>query len=68
MEVYTPEQVAQILQLSVGTIWKYIRDGKLPASKIARGYRITDDQLKRFLEQQEVKPDDKQEDQGETSI
>lgn len=62
MEVYTPEQVAQILQLSVGTVWKYIREGKLPASKIARGYRITDDQLKRFLEQQEVKPGENQKD------
>lgn len=61
MEVYTPEQVAQILQLSVGTVWRYIREGKLPASKVARGYRITDEQLKRFLEQQEVKPPDNQE-------
>ncbi len=63
MELYTPEKLAQMLNVSIGTIWRYIRDGKLPASKLGRKYIVSDDQLKRFLEQQEVKPgQDNQED------
>jgi len=62
LEYYTPEQVAEKLQLSVRTIWKYLREGKLPASKIARGYRISEEQLDRFMKSLEVKPGDIQED------
>lgn len=63
MELYTPEMVAQKLMVSVGTVWRYIREGKLPASKLGRKYIISDEQLMRFLEQQEVKPgQDNQED------
>lgn len=63
MELYTPDEIAQMLRLSIGTIWNYIRSGKLPASKLGRKYIISEDQLKRFLEQQEVKPgQDKPED------
>lgn len=58
MDYYTPEQVAEKLQLSVRTIWKYLREGKLPASKIARGYRISEEQLDRFMKSLEVKPGD----------
>lgn len=62
MDYYTPEEVAAKLKLSVYTIWKYIREGKLPASKIARGYRISDEQIDRFMKSLEVKPGEKQED------
>ena len=62
MDYYTPEQVAEKLQLSVRTIWKYIREGKLPASNMGkRRYRISDEQLDRFTKSQEVKPGEKQE-------
>lgn len=57
MDYYTPEQVAEKLQLSVRTIWKYLREGKLPASKIARGYRISDEQLNRFMKSLETGQD-----------
>lgn len=56
MELYTPEEIAQMLRLSTGTVWGYIRSGRLPASKLGRKYIISEDQLKRFLEKQEVKP------------
>ncbi len=61
MDYYTPEQVAEKLQLSVRTIWAYIREGKLPASKMGRKYRISDEQLDRFMAAQETtgdKPED----------
>jgi excisionase family DNA binding protein len=54
MDYYTPEQVAEKLQISVRTVWKYIREGQMPASKIGRGYRISEEQLERFMQSQEI--------------
>lgn len=39
-EIMTPEQVADYLQLNPTTIYRYIREGKLIASKIGRQYRV----------------------------
>ncbi|MEK7497697.1 MAG: helix-turn-helix domain-containing protein [Patescibacteria group bacterium] len=38
--VYTPEQVATILQLSKSTIYELISRGELAAKKIGKVYRI----------------------------
>lgn len=54
MDYYTPQQVADKLQLTVRTIWAYIRSGKLPASKLGREYRISEEQLDRFMKSLEV--------------
>jgi len=54
MDYYTPQQVADKLQLTVRTIWSYIRSGKLPASKLGRDYRISEEQLERFMRAQEL--------------
>jgi len=37
---YTPEQVAQMLQLSKGTVYDLINRGELIAKKIGKVYRI----------------------------
>jgi len=47
--VMTPEQVADLLQLSTETIYRLIRDQKLAAAKIGRAYRITEADLETFL-------------------
>jgi excisionase family DNA binding protein len=39
-EIMTPEQVADYLQLSKDTVYRYIREGKLTASRLGRNYRI----------------------------
>jgi excisionase family DNA binding protein len=39
-EIYTPEQAAEYLQVDKETIYRYIRQGKLVASKLGRTYRI----------------------------
>lgn len=39
-KVYTPEQVAQILQLSKNTIYDLIGRGEIIAKKIGKVYRI----------------------------
>src|SRR4051812_21322731 len=39
-EIFTPEQAAEYLQVNRETIYRYIRDGKLVASKLGRTYRV----------------------------
>ena len=39
-EMFTPEQVAEYLQVNRETVYRYIRDGKLVASKLGRTYRV----------------------------
>lgn len=58
MDYYTPQQVAGKLQLTVRTIWGYIRAGKLPASKLGREYRISEEQLDRFMRAMETGKDE----------
>ena len=48
-EILTPEQAADYLQVNRETIYRYIRDGKLIASKLGRAYRIPKDSLDRLL-------------------
>jgi excisionase family DNA binding protein len=46
----TPEQVAEILQVHVLTIYSYIRRGKLDAVQLGRNYRIIPKDLTGFIE------------------
>jgi excisionase family DNA binding protein len=39
-DILTPEQAAEYLQVDRETIYRYIREGKLVASKLGRSYRI----------------------------
>jgi excisionase family DNA binding protein len=39
-DIFTPEQAAEYLQLDRETVYRYIRQGKLVASKLGRTYRI----------------------------
>ena len=48
-EIMTPEQVADYLQLNKETIYRYIREGKLMASRLGRNYRISKDNVDLFL-------------------
>ncbi|MDR5695686.1 MAG: helix-turn-helix domain-containing protein [Armatimonadota bacterium] len=49
-EIMTVEQVAAYLQLSKMTVYKFIREGKLPAAKIGKSYRIRRSDVEAFLE------------------
>ncbi len=40
-EILTPDQAADYLQVDRETIYRYIRAGKLDASRLGRSYRIT---------------------------
>ena len=51
----TPEQVAEILQIHVLTVYNYIKQGKLGAIRLGRSYRIIPEDLDRLLEMNRVK-------------
>ena len=40
-EIMTPEQAAEYLQVSRETVYRYIRQGKLVASRLGRSYRVS---------------------------
>ncbi|MFG1703082.1 helix-turn-helix domain-containing protein [Nonomuraea sp. M3C6] len=48
MEQYTVEQAAGILGLHVKTVRNYVRDGRLPAVRIGKQYRIAKEDLAEF--------------------
>src|SRR5574341_815830 len=52
----TVEQVADYLQLNKLTIYKYIRDGRLPAARLGKAYRIRLADVDAFLERQMSRP------------
>ena len=51
-EILTAEQVAQILQVHPFTVLKFIKQGKLKASKLGRVYRIRRSDVDKFLDNQ----------------
>ena len=54
---YTPEDIADMLELSVDTIRRYIREGLLMAVKLKGSYRIKREDFERFIEERKtVKP------------
>lgn len=48
-DILTPEQAARYLQVDRETIYRYIRQGKLVASRLGRAYRIPKTSLDRLL-------------------
>ena len=47
---YTTEEVAEILKLHVKTVRELITGHKLGAIKIGKEYRISEEQLQKFIE------------------
>lgn len=58
MKVYNLKELAELLKMNIRTLQKYVREGKLKASKVGTHYIITEDNLKKFLEAQEVKTEE----------
>ena len=50
-DLMTPAQVAAYLQLHKLTIYKYIREGRLPAARIGRSLRILRADVERLIEE-----------------
>lgn len=49
-KLMTPAQVAERLQVTERTIYKYLSEGSLDAVKLGRVWRITEEQLQEFLD------------------
>lgn len=49
-KLYTPKQVAEILQINWRTVLNYIKSGKLKALKLGRGFRIEEKDLRAFID------------------
>jgi excisionase family DNA binding protein len=47
--ILTPDEVAEYLRLAPDTVYRYIRQGKLVASRLGRQYRVTRESVELFL-------------------
>jgi len=50
MKTYTVSNIANMLNISIETVRRYVKTGKLKASRIAGQWRINDDDFKDFFE------------------
>mgnify|MGYP000580894038 CR=1 FL=1 len=51
---YTVEQISELLSMHPKTIQRYIREGKLPANKIGKSWRISGHDLSVFAESNNI--------------
>jgi len=51
IKVYTPDEVAEILKVTPATIRDMLRKGKLKGTQIGRHWRVTEEEIRRFLEE-----------------
>ncbi len=49
MKLYTTKEIADILQVSVFTVFRWIREGKLKHVMVGANYRVTQEQLDEFI-------------------
>lgn len=59
MKIYNLNEVCELLKMNKQTIRKYIRNGKLKASKVGTHYLVTEDAIKEYLKANEVQPNNK---------
>lgn len=50
MKVYTVEELAEKLHVTKITIYGYLKSGELEGKKMGKYWRVTEGQLKKFLE------------------
>jgi excisionase family DNA binding protein len=46
----TPQEVSDLLRVSVYTVRRWIKEGELPAYKVGRGWRIRESDMGEWLE------------------
>ena len=49
IKVYTLDEVADILKVSRRTLYTYVKEGKLPAVKMGKYWRISQESLQAFI-------------------
>jgi excisionase family DNA binding protein len=48
-DILTAQEVARYLKVSRTTIWRWCNEGKLPAFKLGRGWRVYRSELERVM-------------------
>lgn len=54
-DFYKAEELAEMLQVNIMTIYRYIKAGRLNAYKLGREYRIDKDEFQAFLKKVRTK-------------
>ena len=54
-EFYRAEDLAELLEVNIMTIYRYIKAGRLKAYKIGRDFRIDKNEFNRFLKKVSTK-------------
>lgn len=54
-EYYTIEQISKLLNMHPKTLQRYIREGKLPAAKVGKAWRISGHDLSVFIERNKTR-------------
>jgi excisionase family DNA binding protein len=49
IKVYTLDEVADILKVTKRTLYTYVKEGKLPAVKMGKYWRVSQDALEAFI-------------------
>lgn len=49
IKVYTLDEVADILKVTKRTLYTYVKEGKLPAVKMGKYWRVPQDALEAFI-------------------
>lgn len=49
VKIYTLDEVSDILKITKRTIYTYVKEGSLKASRIGRYWRVSEEQLQDFL-------------------
>tara|TARA_S200002703_G_C3766844_1_gene236057 strand:- start:477 stop:704 length:228 start_codon:yes stop_codon:yes gene_type:complete len=49
VKIYTLDEVSEILKITKRTIYTYVKEGSLKASRIGRYWRVSEEQLQEFL-------------------
>lgn len=48
-EILTVQEVADYLRLSRTTVWRWCNEGKLPAFKVGRGWRVSRSEVEKII-------------------
>jgi excisionase family DNA binding protein len=54
-QLYTPQEVADYLKVDVRTVYRWLREGELNALRFRREYRISETDLRDFLERHRMR-------------
>lgn len=51
LKVYTIKETAELLKVTERTIYNYVSAGKLKATKMGKYWRVTEDNIRAFLQE-----------------